>query len=103
MQWEQIDLAGQPDAARYEDLTLYERWQHGGPWMSIETCAVHLNRLLAGSGVPLVAEDDQGQVLAEAEVYESFEPAPYGHHLHIGVIVTHADFLRQKLGTALVK
>src|SRR5258707_11780199 len=71
--------------------------------MSIETGAVHLNRLLAGSGVPLVAEDDQGQVLAEAEVYESFEPSPFGHHLHIGMMVAHAGYQRQGLGSALVK
>ena len=102
-QWEQVDSMGQLVSARYEALTLYERWQQGGPWMSIETCAVHLNRLLAGSGVPLVAEDENGQVLAEAEVYESFEPAPYGHHLHIGVIITHADHLRRGLGAALMK
>jgi GNAT superfamily N-acetyltransferase len=102
-QWEQVDPTGQLVSARYEALTLYERWQQGGPWMSIETCAVHLNRLLAGSGVPLVAEDDNGQVLAEAELYESFEPAPYGHHLHVGVIVTHADYLRRGLGAALMK
>ncbi len=102
-QWEQVDSAGRLVPVNYADLTLFERWQQGGPWMSIETCAVHLNRLLAGSGVPLVAEDDHGQVLAEAEVYESFEPAPFGHHLHIGVMVTHADHLRQGLGTALIK
>src|SRR5258708_1274881 len=77
-------------ALDFEALSLFERWQEGGAWASIETCAVHLNRLLAGSGVPLVAEFD-GHVLAEAEVYESFEPAPLGHHLHIGVLVTHTD------------
>ncbi len=69
--WERLDYAGELVPVSYESLSLYERWQHGGPWMSIETCSVHLNRLLAGSGFPLVAEFD-GKVLAEAEVYESF-------------------------------
>ncbi len=90
-----------PEGPRYEDLTLYERWQQGGPWMSVETCAVHLNRLLAGSGVPLVAEIE-GEVLAEAEVYESFEPAPFGHHLNLAVIMTHKAHTRKGLASALL-
>jgi GNAT superfamily N-acetyltransferase len=90
-----------PGGPRYDEMTLYDRWQAGGPWMSVETCAVHLNRLLAGSGVPLVAELD-GEPLAEAEIYESFEPPPFGHHLHLGVIMTHADFVGRGLGAALM-
>src|SRR5512143_746748 len=82
-------------------MTLYERWQQGGPWVSVETCAVHLNRLLGGSGFPLVAEID-GEVMATAEVYEGFEPPPFGHHLNLAVLIAHADHLRQGLGTALV-
>lgn len=100
--WERLDPSGALISIPYEALSLFERWQHGGPWMSIETCAVHLSRLLAGSGIPLVAELN-GEVLAEAEVYESFEPPPFGHHLNLSVIVAHADYLRQGLGTALMK
>ncbi len=90
-----------PEGPRYEDLTLYERWQQGGPWLSIETCAIHLNRLLAGSGVPLVAEID-GEPLAAAEVYEGFEPAPFGHHLNLAVIMTHTAHQRKGLASALL-
>jgi len=100
--WEHIDAQGNTHETTYEALTLFERWQHGGPWLSIETCAVHLNRMLAGSGIPLVAELD-GRVLAEAEVYESFEPAPFGHHLELAVIITHAEHTRRGLGTALIQ
>ncbi|HLY28268.1 MAG TPA: GNAT family N-acetyltransferase [Aggregatilineales bacterium] len=101
--WQRLDPDGKMAVTPYADLSLYERWQRGGHWMSIETGAVHLNRLLAGSGVPLVAEDDEGHVLAEAEIYESHEPAPFGHHLNIGAIVTHADYLRRDFGAVLVK
>lgn len=87
--WERIGADGNPVAVDYRDLRLFERWQHGGPWMSIESCAIHLNRLLAGSGIPLVACVDD-EVVAEAEVYENFEPLPYGHHIEIPVIVSHA-------------
>ncbi|MCS6870065.1 MAG: GNAT family N-acetyltransferase [Anaerolineae bacterium] len=100
--WTRLTADGQVVSAEYDSLSLYERWQHGGAWMSLETCAVHLNRLLAGSGFPLVACVN-GQVVAEAEVYESFEPPPFGHNLEIGVIVTHADHRRRGYGTALVQ
>ena len=35
---------GEGKPAPYATLPLYERWLHGGPWMSVETCTVHLNR-----------------------------------------------------------
>lgn len=101
MAWERINAQGQLLSVSYDELSLYERWQHGGPWMSVETCAVHLNRLLAGSGIPLVAELD-GQVLAETEVYEGYEAMPFGHHLNISVLYTHAAHTRQGLGRALI-
>lgn len=88
-------------AARYETLTLHERWQHGGDWMSVETGAVHLNWLLAGSGTPLVVEVD-GEVMAEAELYEGFEAAPFDHHLHVALLYTHHDQTGQGFGGALI-
>jgi GNAT superfamily N-acetyltransferase len=100
-QWTRLSADGQLIVTDYEALSLYERWQHGGAWLSLETCAVHLNRLLAGSGFPLVACVD-GRVVAEAEVYESFEPPPFGHNLEIGVINTHAEHQRRGYGKALV-
>lgn len=100
--WEHIDAQGKAREVPYDALSLYERWQHGGPWLSVEMCAVHLNRLLAGSGIPLVAELD-GQVLAEAEVYENFEPQPFGHHLELAVVICHAAHTHKGLGTALVQ
>jgi GNAT superfamily N-acetyltransferase len=90
-----------PPGTSFSEMTLYERWRLGGPWMNIETCAIHLNRLLAGSGTPLVAERDS-IVLACAEAYESFEPPPFGHHLHLSMIMTHADHVRQGGGRALL-
>jgi GNAT superfamily N-acetyltransferase len=99
--WERADAGGPLIETPYEALTLHERWEHGGPWMSVETCAVHLNRLLAGSGIPLVAELD-GEVRAMAEVYESHEPPPLGHNLEISVIATQRDYQGKGLGTALL-
>jgi GNAT superfamily N-acetyltransferase len=100
-EWNRLDSAGRSMVVPYDELTLYERWLEAGPWASIETCAVHLNRQLSGSGFPLVAEVD-GAVRATAEVYEGYEPPPYGHHLHLAVLMTHADHVRHGLGTALI-
>lgn len=100
--WERIGPEGDLIPVRYDDLALYERWQHGGPWLSVETCAVHLNRLLAGAGFPLVAELD-GQVAAEAEIYEGFEPPPFGHYLDISVLTAHTNQVRRGLGSALLR
>jgi hypothetical protein len=44
--WQRINKQGQVEDVPYAQLTIYERWLHGGPWMSIETCAVLLNHLL---------------------------------------------------------
>ncbi len=37
-----------------ERLSIAERCSYGGPWMSVETCAIHLNNLLAWGYAPLV-------------------------------------------------
>lgn len=84
------------------DLTLFERWQHGGRWLAVETCAIWLAHLLQMSdGIPLVAEVDQ-QVLGYAEVFIGKEPEPYGHHIHIGSLCVHAGSQGEGLGRALI-
>jgi GNAT superfamily N-acetyltransferase len=89
----------------YEVLTIHERWLHGGPWMSLETCAVHLTHLLRGgsipAGIPLVAEID-GRVWAEAEVFPGEEPEPFGNLLHVAVLYVHADQAGRGLEQALL-
>lgn len=73
----------------YEELSLFERYLSGGPWMSVEMCAVWLAHLLRhGDEIPLVAEAD-GLVLGEAEVTIGNEPPPYGRHLSIATLKVH--------------
>ncbi|MDD9957006.1 MAG: hypothetical protein OXP68_12390 [Anaerolineaceae bacterium] len=78
--WQRLDESGRVQDVEREALSIYERWQHGGPWMSVETGALHLSHLLHGAGTPLVAEDE-GVVVASAVLYEGHEPEPYGRHL----------------------
>lgn len=78
--WQRLNSSSQVEDVPYEALTIYERWLHGGPWMSGETAAIHLSHLLRGAGVTLVAVSD-GKVVGYAEGYFSIEPEPFGTHL----------------------
>ena len=88
--WQRLTAKGGVESLPYEDLTVYERWTHGGPWMSIETSALALARLLHGVGLALVAEAD-GKVVGYLEAYPGYEPPPFGAHLHLAHLVTSSD------------
>ena len=99
-QWKRAD---DPQTLNYEDLSLFDRWQYGGPWFSVETCAVWLGHLIQrGEGIPLVAEID-GEVVGHAEVFIADESAPYGNHINISILVVKEGAHRQGVGTALVR
>ncbi|MDX2159983.1 MAG: hypothetical protein SF162_01535 [bacterium] len=85
--WQRLNAEGRVEDMPYEALTLYERWLHGGAWMSVETGAIHLNHLLSGAGLPVVALEN-GRVVGYAEAYHSVEALPVGAVLHIAQLVT---------------
>jgi len=89
------------EATSYERLDLYGRWRNGGPWMSVETCAVHLNAMLLNGHVPLVAEV-AGKVVGEAEYFINREPSPFVA-LHLSLLYIHRDWQRQGVGRTLVE
>lgn len=98
--WQRLNAQGLVEDVPYETLTIYERWLHGGVWMSVETGAIHLSHLLRGAGVPLVAEVG-GRVAAYAELYESAEPPPFGSHLALTHPTVHPDFESHNLEAAV--
>jgi len=89
--WQRLNSAGKVEDVAYDSLTIYERWLHGGPWMSVETASIHLSHLLRGAGIPLVVEAD-GKIAAYAEAYRGLEPEPFGDHYHLAQVVVHPDF-----------
>lgn len=93
---------GKGDPATYQELPLYDRWLHGGPWMSVETCAVHLNRWLR-SGHPVLVAELEGRVVGEAEFVLNGEPPPYGPSLHLSLLFVHANHAGRGVGRALVQ
>ena len=84
--WQRMNADGQVDTVAYEALTVFERWMHGGPWISVETCAILLNHLLLGAGIPLVALQ-KGVVVGYVEAYHSVEPEPFGRLLHVAHLI----------------
>jgi GNAT superfamily N-acetyltransferase len=99
--WQRVNSEGKVEDVAYDALTIYERWLHGGPWMSVETAAIHLSHLLRGAGIPLVVESS-GQVVAYAEAYHGVEPAPFGDHLHLAHLVVHPEHAQDGLEDALL-
>jgi len=93
---------GEKIEAKYEELSIAERWAHGGPWMSIETCAVHVNYILTWGHYPLVAVLDN-RVVGELELYIGYESDPLYHHGFIDVLEVHKEFRRRGIGRRLVK
>lgn len=102
--WQRLTADGQVESPPYEDLSIYERWLHGGPWLSLETAAIHFSHLLTHGIITLVTETD-GQVTSYAEVYPGSEPPPFGRILHIAHLVAAdgADSDLTALFDALVK
>ncbi len=94
--WQRLNASGQVEDVAYTSLNIYERWLHGGPWMSVETGAIHLSHLLRGAGIPLVVEVE-GKIAAYAEAYRGIEPEPYGDHYHLAQVMVHPDHANEGL------
>jgi GNAT superfamily N-acetyltransferase len=99
--WQRMSSSGQVESVSHMALTIYERWLHGGAWMSIETAAIQLSRLLSGAGIALVAvvKDDP---LAFVQAYSSSEPPPFGNNVQLAELVVHPDHIGERLETALI-
>lgn len=87
--------------ASYEDLTVEEHWGHGGPWMSIESCSIHLNYLLTYNQYPIVAKVDD-KVAGELEVYIGKEKGILGKTAFIDVLTVHGKFRGRGIGGLLI-
>jgi len=88
--WQRLNAEGIAEDVSYADLTVYERWLHGGsaaPWMSLETASIWLSHLRRGGGMPRVMLNSGG-IVAYAEVFAGDEPAPYGQHMYLGQLIS---------------
>jgi len=94
-------IDGRRVQAKYEDLSVSEKFDHGGPWMSIETCSIHINYLLTSGQYPLVAVLND-KVVGELELYVGHEKGVLGKCGFIDVLEVHSDFRRRGIGRRLV-
>lgn len=90
------------ETVSYEELTPFERWLHGGPWMDPETIELHFEILKESGGRAFVAVLGD-KVVGEAEVVFSEEPEPYGKYCFLEVLVVHKNYRRRGIGTRLVE
>lgn len=103
--WQRLNQQGQVEDLPYEALTIYERWVHGGAWMTIETGVIWLSHILSGHGLAYVVEDESG-IVAYAEAFYDDEPLPLGQHLYISEIQVDAscgDAVHHALADALIQ
>ncbi|MBO8174717.1 MAG: GNAT family N-acetyltransferase [Thermococcus sp.] len=103
-EWYHYENGQRREADLYDNLTLKERYLHGGPWMSIETCAIHLNNLILNGQIPLVAEIE-GKIIGELELFISEERinGRTKKIAHIDVLEVHREFRGQGIGRELVE
>jgi len=94
-------IRGEKVQARYEELSVGERYRHGGPWMSIETCAIHINYVLTSGQYPLVAELE-GKIVGELELYIGEERGDLGKTAFIDILEVHKDYRKRGVGRALI-
>lgn len=84
--WQRLNERGQVENLPYDALSIYERWLHGGAWMSLETGSIWLSHVLSGAGLAFVMVDG-GNVLAYAEAFLNRELTPMGSHLHLAELL----------------
>ncbi|MDZ4769343.1 MAG: hypothetical protein SGJ24_09460 [Chloroflexota bacterium] len=99
--WQRVGADGRGETVDYADLTIYQRWLHGGAWMSIETGAIWLNHLLRGAGIALVACHSSGALIGYAEACITSEPDPIGRALHLHDLIAEDDETTRAMLVAL--
>ena len=98
--WYKI-VNGRKVEAKYDELTVEDRFRHGGPWMSVETCAIHLNYMLTSGQYPIIAELN-GKIVGELELYIGEDRGILGKTGFIDILYVHRDFRRRGIGRMLI-
>ncbi|MFW9927997.1 MAG: GNAT family N-acetyltransferase [Candidatus Thorarchaeota archaeon] len=66
-QWKHYDYdTGFTSDANWEDLTIYERWMHGGPRCDVITFNIHFN-IINSIGKIFCLSDSQGNIIGDIE------------------------------------
>ncbi|HTT26325.1 MAG TPA: GNAT family N-acetyltransferase [Thermoplasmata archaeon] len=100
--WWRAAPDGEPVSASFDELTDFERFQTGGPWMDAGLCQEHLAQVLESGQWPLVAVDPSGRVVGEVEVVVGPDP-DWGPTAHVDVLAVERGFQGRGIGAALME
>ncbi|MFA4700167.1 GNAT family N-acetyltransferase [Pyrococcus kukulkanii] len=92
------------DIPEYPRLSVFDRYKYGGPWMSVETCSIHLNYMFLHNQPVLVAEIGN-EVVGELEllIEEEMFLKKLRKVCNADVLIVHRDFRRKGIGKALMQ
>ncbi|HEY3421651.1 MAG TPA: GNAT family N-acetyltransferase [Methanocellaceae archaeon] len=95
-------IDAETDAVPYDSLSIAERWGFGGPWMSVETCAIHLNNMLLKRHHPLVALTGD-RLAGETELFIGREGEQFGKNAHVGLLYVAKGCTGKGIGRAMLE
>jgi len=81
--------------SRWEDLTIKERFLHGGPWNDQQTLKIHTEEFLKFGQIDLI-KDQNGQILGEIEYHQHEDT------IHLDWMMIHGTRQLQGLGSLLL-
>lgn len=100
-EWHHYDETGQKGTrAQWKELSRWERYQHGGPWLDPQLLRLHLEILRETGNIILVVRDAES-IIGELELIFEHE-SPKLKFAHITRMVIDPNCRRKGLGTALV-
>ncbi len=85
----------------WEELSRWERWRNGGPWLDPNLLQLHLKILEETGGTVLVARKE-GEIIGELEIAYDIG-TPEGERAHIIWVVVDPAWQRKGTGTLLIK
>lgn len=89
------EIDGIMEVVPWENLTAQERFMHGGYWNDPDCLKIHLDSFLQFGNVLTAKEGEE--LVGELEYHIA------GDELHLDWIMTHPNFQRQGIATALIK
>ena len=101
-EWHHYSKDGMQGApSTWEELSTWERWRHGGPWLDSDLLSLHLKIIEEAGGTVLVARQ-KGEIIGELEAAYDMQSLE-GGRAHIVWMVVDPAWQRKGVGSLLAK